>query len=68
MVSTGPPPGMVSLFAECPLPGCRNPVDDPRWPCRGCETALAGYMRPTSESANPEEVTATLARSCRSSP
>jgi len=51
----------LSLFAKCPLPGCPNLVDDPRWPCRECETALAGYIRPSSRSVSVEEATAMLA-------
>jgi hypothetical protein len=50
-----------SLFAECPLPGCINPVDDPRWPCGECEAALAGYIRPATQSRTAEEVAAALA-------
>ena len=41
-----------SLFAECPLPGCTYPVDDPRWPCGECEAALAGYIRAGRGYAN----------------
>jgi hypothetical protein len=50
-----------SLFAECPLPGCLNPVDDPRWPCAECEAALAGYIRPGAQLVTVEEATAMLA-------
>ena len=50
-----------SLFAECPLPGCINPVDDPRWPCGECEAALAGYIRPSAQLVTVEEATAMLA-------
>ena len=50
-----------SLFAECPLPGCINLVDDPRWPCGDCEAALAGYIRPSAQQATAEEATAMLA-------
>ncbi len=50
-----------SLFAECPLPGCINPVDDPRWPCGECEAALAGYIRPSAQPVTVEEATAMLA-------
>ena len=50
-----------SLFAECPLPGCTNPVDDPRWPCGDCEAALAGYIRPAAQPVTAEEATAMLA-------
>ena len=50
-----------SLFAECPLPGCINPVDDPRWPCGDCEAALAGYIRPSTQQVTVEETTAMLA-------
>jgi hypothetical protein len=51
-----------SLFAECPLPGCINPVDDPRWPCGECEAALAGYIRPSSsQPVAAEEAAAMLA-------
>jgi hypothetical protein len=47
-----------SLFDECPLPGCTNLVDDPRWPCGDCEAALAGYIRPSAQQATAEEATA----------
>ena len=50
-----------SLFAECPLPGCTYPVDDPRWPCGECEAALAGYIRPSAQLVTVEEATAMLA-------
>ena len=50
-----------SLFAECPLPGCTYPVDDPRWPCGECEAALAGYIRPSAQLVTAEEATAMLA-------
>src|SRR6185369_10789230 len=50
-----------SLFAECPLPGCINPVDDPRWPCGECEAALAGYIRPSAQLVTVEEAAAMLA-------
>jgi len=50
-----------SLFGECPLPGCINLVDDPRWPCGDCEAALAGYIRPSAQQATAEEATAMLA-------
>jgi hypothetical protein len=53
--------GTPSLFAECPLPGCINPVDDPRWPCGECEAALAGYIRPPAQLVTVEEATAMLA-------
>ncbi len=51
----------LSLFAECLLPGCINPVDDPRWPCGECEAALAGYIRPSAQLVTAEEATAMLA-------
>jgi hypothetical protein len=51
----------LSLFAECPLPGCRNPVDDPRWPCGQCEKDLAGYIRPSGAERPAEVVVAELA-------
>jgi len=51
----------LSLFAKCPLPGCPNLVDDPRWPCGECETALAGYIRPSPQPVSLEEATAMLA-------
>jgi len=51
----------LSLFAKCPLPGCPNLVDDPRWPCGECEAALAGYIRPSSQPVSVEEATAMLA-------
>jgi len=50
-----------SLFAECPLPGCISPVDDPRWPCGECDAALAGYIRPSAQLVTVEEATAILA-------
>ena len=50
-----------SLFGECPLPGCINLVDDPRWPCGDCEAALAGYIRPAAQPVTAEEATAMLA-------
>ena len=50
-----------SLFDECPLPGCTNLVDDPRWPCGDCEAALAGYIRPAAQPVTAEEATAMLA-------
>ena len=50
-----------SLFAECPLPGCTYPVDDPRWPCGECEAALAGYIRPSAQLVTVEEAAAMLA-------
>lgn len=36
---------VLSLFAECPLPLCRNPVGDPGELCGACEKATAGYIR-----------------------
>ena len=50
-----------SLFDECPLLGCTNLVDDPRWPCGECEAALAGYIRPSAQPVTVEEATAMLA-------
>ena len=49
-----------SLFAECPLPGCTYPVDDPRWPCGEREAALAGYIRPSAQLVTVEEAAAML--------
>jgi hypothetical protein len=49
------------LFDECPLPGCTNLVDDPRWPCGECEAALAGYIRPSAQQVTADEAAAVLA-------
>jgi hypothetical protein len=49
---------VLSLFGECPLPGCRNPVDDPRWPCGECERELAGYIRPARRPDTREQAAA----------
>jgi hypothetical protein len=50
----------LSLFGECPLPGCRNPVDDPRWPCGECERELAGYIRPARREVTAGQAAAEL--------
>lgn len=51
----------LSLFAKCPLHGCGNLVDDPRWPCGECEAALAGYIRPAGREVTAEQAAAELA-------
>ena len=53
---------VLSLFGECPLPGCQNPVDDPRWPCGECERELAGYIRPARRPDTREQAAADPAR------
>jgi hypothetical protein len=39
-------PGTGDLFDVCPLPGCRNPVNDPRAPCRECIDAFGIHLQP----------------------
>lgn len=52
-----------TLFPDCPLPGCTNPVDDPRQPCRDCLEAFGPYLasRDDSEPAPVGEYAAMLA-------
>lgn len=46
----------LSLFADCPLPLCGNPVADPGELCGECEKATAGYIRrvPATSPQAPE--------------
>jgi hypothetical protein len=53
--------GTLSLFGECPLPGCRNPVGDPGQPCGECLAAFGGYLRDTGLDRPAGEVAAELA-------
>jgi hypothetical protein len=36
----------ATLFPECALPGCRNPVDDVGHPCGECLAAFGHRLRP----------------------
>lgn len=50
-----------SLFETCPVPGCKNPVGDPREPCESCQTAFGDMIRAGVVIAVPvEEFTETL--------
>ena len=33
------------LFTDCPLPGCRNPVEDAREPCPECIREMGPRLR-----------------------
>ncbi len=35
----------TALFAICPVPGCANPVADPRDPCLECREAFGGVLQ-----------------------
>jgi hypothetical protein len=49
----------------CPVPVCRNPVDDPRQVCRSCQIAFGDYLRPAITPPAAEDFTAAEARSSR---
>jgi hypothetical protein len=52
----------LALFPSCPLPGCGNPVSDPREPCDGCAKAFGAMLRPADGPAvSADEYAATLA-------
>jgi hypothetical protein len=52
------PPG---LFRDCPVPGCRQPVTDPREPCGTCRELFGDYLARGSASTGPEAYAARLA-------
>lgn len=49
---------LVQLFPTCPLPGCKNPTDDPRQPCPECLAAFGDRLRPAGEPVAAEEFAA----------
>jgi hypothetical protein len=51
----------LSLFADCPLPGCFNPVDDPREPCGDCLALFGNQLRRSGREVTAEEFTAAMA-------
>jgi hypothetical protein len=57
VVSTTTP----SLFHDCPVPGCRQPVTDLREPCSTCRELFGDYLAPGSTSTEPEAYAARLA-------
>jgi hypothetical protein len=57
VVSTTPP----GLFHDCPVPGCRQPVTDPREPCGTCRELFGDYLARGSASTEPEAYAARLA-------
>jgi hypothetical protein len=54
-------PAPVPLFGDCPMPGCRNLVDDLLRPCPECAVIFAEYIQPSSREVTAEQVTAELA-------
>lgn len=55
----------ATLFAKCPLPGCREITSDPREPCPGCLEAFGGRLRPSGREVSAEEFAAELADGAR---
>jgi hypothetical protein len=51
----------LSLFYDCPLPGCKNPVGHPAEPCGECAVIFGEHLRPTGEERPAEAVAAELA-------
>jgi hypothetical protein len=49
------------LFHDCPVPGCRQPVTDPREPCGACRELFGDYLARGSASTGPEAYAARLA-------
>jgi hypothetical protein len=52
------PPG---LFPDCPVPGCCQPVTDPREPCETCRELFGDYLARGGASTGPEAYAARLA-------
>jgi hypothetical protein len=50
-----------SLFHDCPVPGCHQPVTDPREPCGTCRDLFGDYLVPGTASTEPEAYAAQLA-------
>jgi hypothetical protein len=45
----------LSLFAECPLPGCKNLTEDPREPCGECREAFGDRLRLSGQEVSAGE-------------
>ena len=43
------------MFPGCPLPGCDNPVTDPREICGPCQAAFGDMLRPVDEPTQTAE-------------
>lgn len=50
-----------NLFYDCPVPGCSQPVTDPREPCATCREMFGDYLTPGRASTEPEAFAAQLA-------
>src|SRR5262249_59488844 len=53
---------LVTLFSTCPLPGCKNPTDDPRQPCPECLAAFGDRPPPAGEPVTADEFAAQVER------
>lgn len=45
----------LSLFATCPLAGCRNLTEHPDQPCRGCLALFGPHIQQTGQPQRPAE-------------
>jgi hypothetical protein len=53
----------LSLFGTCPIPACKNLVNDPREPCRECLEAFGPLLRQADGPApDPDAYTAEIAQ------
>lgn len=50
-----------NLFYDCPVPGCSQPVTDPREPCATCREMFGDNLTPGRASTEPEAFATQLA-------
>jgi hypothetical protein len=48
------------LLYDCPLPGCKQPVADPRQPCPECLEAFGDMLTPSGRPTPPPDEYAAL--------